>query len=76
MLAKEKYLLPEEVKWADWRRFVAEIGVQDIYKHVDSRFYFGELRLSRLDKLQYLASGISLRAYMPHWDRYEDFFRD
>lgn len=76
LLAKEKHLLPEEVEWADWRLFVEEIGIKHIYKHIDSRFHYGELRLSRLDKLQYLASGMSLRAYMPHWNRYEDFFRD
>lgn len=62
--------------WADWRRFVAELGTQHIYKHVDGRFHYGELRLSRLDKLQYLASGMALRAYMPHWNCYGDFFRD
>ncbi|KAK7959732.1 uncharacterized protein PG986_004586 [Apiospora aurea] len=76
LLAKEKHLLPEEVAWADWRRFVAEFGPEYIYDHIDKRFHFGELRLSRLNKLQLLTSGFALRLYMPPWDRYGDFFRD
>ncbi|KAK7928586.1 hypothetical protein PG985_005584 [Apiospora marii] len=72
-LALDKNLLPQKVDWADWRRFVAELLAHRIYDGIDERFYYGELRLSRLNKLQYLASGT---AYMPPWNRYGDFFRD
>lgn len=48
-------------------------GAENIYAQIDERFYYGELRLSRLNKLQYLAS---FRFYMPPWNHYGDFFHD
>ncbi|KAK8092125.1 uncharacterized protein PG998_015138 [Apiospora kogelbergensis] len=72
-LAMENKLLPRKVDWVDWRRFVAELLARRIYDKIGERFYYGELRLSRLNKLQCLASGT---AYMAPWNRYEDFFRD
>lgn len=78
-LAREKRLLPGGVRWADWRRFVAELlraeGHGRIYDSVVARFHYGELRLSRLNKLQLLRTG-GAAAYLPLWDRYADFFRD
>ena len=78
-LAREKRLLPAGVRWADWRGFVAELlmrGAGDrIYDRVDARFHYGELRLSRLNKLQLLSTA-GAAAYLPSWDRYADFFRD
>lgn len=81
-LAREKRLIPAGVRWADWRAFVAELlrdggtgggGGRRIYDRVDARFHYGELRLSRLNKLRFLHTGT---AYLPPWDRYTDFFRD
>lgn len=73
LLAKDSRLLPEEIEWANWRDFVAELKTENIYRQIDERFCYGELRLSRLNKLQYLAL---LPSYMPPWNRYGDFFRD
>jgi hypothetical protein len=72
-LAIESRLVPHQLDWAKWRCFVAELLAHRIYDQIDERFYYGELRLSRLNKLQYLAAGT---AYMPLWNRYGDFFRD
>lgn len=72
-LAIESHLVPGELDWAKWRLLVAELLVRRIYSQIDERFYYGELRLSRLNKLQYLTAGT---AYMPLWNRYGDFFRD
>ncbi|KAI3546604.1 hypothetical protein CSPX01_04259 [Colletotrichum filicis] len=72
-LAKDNRLIPKEVEWDDWREFATELSTQTIYGRIDERFYYGELRLSRLNKLQYLAS---FSSYMPPWNRYEDFFHD
>ncbi|KAK1486981.1 hypothetical protein CABS01_13114 [Colletotrichum abscissum] len=72
-LAKDNRLIPKEVEWDDWREFATELSTQTIYGQIDERFYYGELRLSRLNKLQYLAS---FSSYMPPWNRYGDFFHD
>ncbi|WQF87976.1 hypothetical protein CDEST_12990 [Colletotrichum destructivum] len=76
IIAKEKHLIPEAVEWSDWRLFVSQLGTEHIYKDIDRRFIYGEIRLSRLNRLQYLESGLALRSHMPHWNRYGDFFHD
>lgn len=75
LLAKEKHLLPEVIEWPDWISFVKELGTEHIYPDIDPRFYHGELRLSRLNKLHRL-SQTPLHGYMDHWNQYTTFFRD
>ncbi|KAH7329391.1 hypothetical protein B0I35DRAFT_420111 [Stachybotrys elegans] len=72
-LAKEANLLPGEVSWTGWRCFVGELLSQELYSQIDERFYYGELRQSRLNMLQYLTAGT---AYVPLFSRYGDFFRN
>lgn len=76
LIAKEKYLLPEEVKWHSWRIFVEQLGPSHIYRKIDPRFVYGELRLSRLNKIYYASQRPFLRGYMPHWRDYGSFFHD
>lgn len=73
-IATDKQLLPSGVQWSEWRKFVEQIDTEWIYPHIDRRFYHGELRLSRLNKIYFLQN--PLRAYMPAWDRYSAFFHD
>ncbi|EXA53648.1 hypothetical protein FOVG_01383 [Fusarium oxysporum f. sp. pisi HDV247] len=75
LLAKEKYLLPEEVKWSDWISFIAELDTEHIYPNIDPRFYHGELRLDRLNKLYRLLQS-PLYGYMAYWNQYSTFFQD
>ena len=72
-LAMQNDLLPSELDWAKWRRFVRELLDHLNYDQIDERFIYGELRLSRLNKLQYLRTG---NAYISPWNRYGDFFHD
>ncbi|KAI0201459.1 hypothetical protein F4808DRAFT_459950 [Astrocystis sublimbata] len=72
-LARERHLLPEEVQWHDWRTLVQELGTEYIYDKIDARYIYGELRLSRLDKIQSLRSSTS---YVPFWSSYSHFFRE
>lgn len=72
-IAKEKHLLPAEVKWSAWRTLVQQLKTEDIYPRIDARFFYGELRLSRLNKIYRLSQ---LRSYMSHWQRYGSFFSD
>ncbi|KAI1347041.1 hypothetical protein F5Y01DRAFT_319118 [Xylaria sp. FL0043] len=74
ILARERHLLPEQVQWHDWRKLVEELDTEHIYTKIDARYIYGELRLSRLNKIQYLHSSAAFRGYMSPWNRYGDFF--
>ncbi|KAF4507273.1 hypothetical protein G6O67_005930 [Ophiocordyceps sinensis] len=74
-VAMSKQLLPPGTEWPDWRVLVEQLEPERIYAHIDRRFYHGELRLSRLNKIYFLLRS-PLRGYMSHWDRYGAFFHD
>jgi hypothetical protein len=74
LVAKEKLLLPREVTWPAWRCLVHQLDTEHIYPNIDRRFFYGELRLSRLDKIYYL-SQTPLRGYMSRWKQYGPFFK-
>lgn len=42
----------------------------DIYRNIDERLIYGELRLSRLNKIYRLSYGPFLRGNLTHWNRY------
>ncbi|KAL0937156.1 uncharacterized protein CTRU02_206887 [Colletotrichum truncatum] len=76
-IACEIGLIPPEVKWDSWAVFIRDIvNCFD----VDSRYEYGELRLSRLNSLYRLGiAGFSLRnlvyGYMSGSQRYTTFFQ-
>ncbi|KAK3325842.1 hypothetical protein B0H66DRAFT_140831 [Apodospora peruviana] len=75
-IAKSQNLLPAEVTWPAWRIFVSQIlADNNIYKKVSLRFCYGELRLSRLNKIYTVFRG-NPRGYMYRWNRYGGFIRD
>ena len=74
LIAKEKHLLPIRSDWQDWRTLVEELKTEHIYQDIDPRFHYGELRLSRLNKIYFL-SQTPLRNYMSHWNQYGTFFQ-
>lgn len=56
-------LLPNEIKWKQWRLWVAEIITNCPYDQVNRRFWYGELRLGRLNKIYRLRRIDVLRGY-------------
>ncbi|KAL0944951.1 uncharacterized protein CTRU02_202838 [Colletotrichum truncatum] len=75
-LARDKYLLPPDVEWSAWRALVRELlCLENIFSHIDPRFYYGELRLGRLNKIHYLYK-TPFRSYEPFWNQYATFFQD
>ncbi|CEF85645.1 unnamed protein product [Fusarium graminearum] len=75
-IAKEAHLIPEEVQWSAWRKAVREIlGTSPIYPAIDPRFHYGELRLSRLNKI-YFYWKTPLSGYASRWNQYGSFFHD
>jgi hypothetical protein len=73
-IAQEKNLLSKEVKWTAWISLVKQLNTKKIYDKIDDRFKYGELRLSRLNKI-YRCS-LLLHGYMTHWNQYGSFLRD
>lgn len=75
-LAKQNYLLPPETQWQGWRAVVREVlDTTHIYSLIDPRFHYGELRLSRLNKIYFLWK-TPFRSYMARWNQYRSFFDD
>lgn len=76
-IAKEKRLLPEQVTWDAWINLVKQLDTENIYDKIDERFKYGELRLSRLNKIyRFTRWPLLLGPYMSHWHQYGSFFRD
>ncbi|KJZ68076.1 hypothetical protein HIM_12532 [Hirsutella minnesotensis 3608] len=74
-VAQDKHLLPPEVSWPAWRIFVEQLDTEHVYARVDPRFQYGELRLSRLNKI-YAFTQTPLRGYVRRWNQYGTFFHD
>ncbi|KAF6803003.1 hypothetical protein CMUS01_15207 [Colletotrichum musicola] len=75
-IARETHLIPEELQWAAWRIAVGQLlDVSSIYHRVDRRFHYGELRLSRLNKIYFLWK-TPFHGYMSRWNQYGSFFHD
>ncbi|KAK4074615.1 hypothetical protein Purlil1_12944 [Purpureocillium lilacinum] len=73
-IAKANYLLPQEVQWQAWRTVVKEVlSTKHIYALIDPRFHYGELRLTRLNKI-YILWKTPFRRYMSRWTQYGSFF--
>ncbi|GIK03992.1 hypothetical protein Aspvir_008067 [Aspergillus viridinutans] len=77
-IAKGKQLLPpdEELSWQGWRTLVEQLRTESIYQRINPRFIYGELRLSRLNKMYRLSQRPFLRGYMSHWHQYGTFFQE
>lgn len=52
------------------------LATEKIYQRIDKRFIYGELRLSRLNKIYFISQRPFFRGYMSHWHQYSSFFQD
>jgi uncharacterized membrane protein len=80
-IACETGILPSNTEWNAWRSFVRSMvgGDAQMLLQVDSRYWYGELRLSRLNSLYRVgAAGFSKHnlvfGYMSSSQRYTTFF--
>lgn len=62
-LAKDRGLLPAESTWDTWQAMCAKYLEHHTYASVSLRYWYGELRLARLDKIASLTSGSFLGGY-------------
>ncbi|KAF9882374.1 hypothetical protein CkaCkLH20_00410 [Colletotrichum karsti] len=77
-IAVEKGLVPHQVSWDRWRALSAQIVQNHCYASVNPRYWYGELRLSRLNKIYRFRLGHLLRGYskVASYAVYEDLLRD
>ncbi|PWY81719.1 hypothetical protein BO94DRAFT_520503 [Aspergillus sclerotioniger CBS 115572] len=77
-LAQQQGLLPSTVTWERWRVFSAQFLSHHCYAAINPRFWYGELRLSRLNKVYALTRGWMFRGYsrIGGAATYEDLLRN
>ncbi|KAK6954702.1 hypothetical protein Daesc_004670 [Daldinia eschscholtzii] len=62
-IAQEKGLLPTNIAWEGWQNLSKEVLEGHDYASVNPRYWYGELRLSRLNKVYRIRKGFILRGY-------------
>ncbi|TQV90163.1 subtilisin-like serine protease [Cordyceps javanica] len=62
-IARENELLPEELTWPVWKKLSMQILQNHAYKAVNPRYWYGELRLDRLNMVYMFRLGYFLRGY-------------
>lgn len=77
-IAVDKGLLPPGVTWAYWKQLSSQLQESHSYKLVNPRYWYGELRLSRLNKIYMYGLGQLLRGYssVGGYAVYNDLLRD
>ncbi|KAI1414543.1 hypothetical protein F5Y13DRAFT_188211 [Hypoxylon sp. FL1857] len=77
-IAMEKGLLPPGISWEEWKALTKEILENHCYASINPRYWYGELRLSRLNKVYRLRKGVVLRGYsrVGSYAVYGDLIRD
>ncbi|QIW94961.1 hypothetical protein AMS68_000479 [Peltaster fructicola] len=81
-LARQAHLLPHGYTWDEWKilaaRAMSDWPEKSVFNHIPHRYMYGELRLSRLDKLYRFVKGDLLVGYSPltGYTRYGDFLAD
>ncbi|KAI0541033.1 hypothetical protein GGR58DRAFT_74955 [Xylaria digitata] len=62
-LAQEKGLVPSSLTWAGWKHVVSEVLQNHDMTMVNPRYWYGELRLDRLNIVYRLFKGVIFRGY-------------
>ncbi|TKX23875.1 hypothetical protein C1H76_3813 [Elsinoe australis] len=81
-LAIDIGLMCPKMEWEEWQDIVTEFMKQhpypDVFQSISPRYHYGELRLSRLDKIYRWGKGNLLRGYsnLTGNTRWADFFSD
>lgn len=77
-IASSLHLLPGDVTWPQWRAVCAK-NLSSSFTDpilIDRRFYYGELRLNRINTIYRLTRpGHIMRGYMSRWNDYGTFLR-
>ncbi|KAK8244692.1 hypothetical protein HDK90DRAFT_408178 [Phyllosticta capitalensis] len=76
-IAQNEGLLPRELTWPAWRKFVKYLLENHTYSSINPRYHYGELRLGRLNKIYRYRYG-HLWGYTGtnSYNLYAQFFQD
>jgi hypothetical protein len=76
-IAQSHNLLPAVLTWPQWRSLVRNLLEKDSINpnKINKRYRFGELRLSRLNKIYALQRGNLLRGYQMMYQSYGELFQ-
>lgn len=77
-IAKSSNLIPSTIEWSDWQTLTSQFLTHHCYASVNPRYWYGELRLTRLNKVYRFKKGFILRGYSKVADNafYDDILRD
>ncbi|KAF4971320.1 hypothetical protein F66182_17790 [Fusarium sp. NRRL 66182] len=77
VIACQNGLLPSSVSWTGWKKLCSQVLASHRYSAVNPRYWYGELRLSRLNMVYALRKGSILRGYSSIGapTSYNEFFR-
>ncbi|KAK0638100.1 hypothetical protein DIS24_g10160 [Lasiodiplodia hormozganensis] len=77
-IAIDQGLLPSTVTWESWKMVAADVLENHTYAAVNPRYWYGELRLTRLNKIYRFRYGKIFRAYstVGFYNSSGDFFAD
>ncbi|KAN0072640.1 hypothetical protein V8E54_009569 [Elaphomyces granulatus] len=73
-IARKKRLIPSALTWDSWVAFVDQLYAGEAKDNVNERYEYGELRLSRLNKI-YWMHGYA-RGYRSPFQTYSQMFRE
>ncbi|KAJ2983080.1 hypothetical protein NQ176_g944 [Zarea fungicola] len=62
-IAKDRRLLPDDILWDQWKTLSEQVLASHSYKNVNPRYWYGELRLGRLNKVYMFRFGHLIRGY-------------
>jgi hypothetical protein len=77
-IAREYKLIPDSITWDMWLKLVHQLLKSDAPNpaNINSRYLFGELRLSRLNKIYAIRHGSVLSGYQYTYQTYTELFHD
>ncbi|KAJ5464284.1 hypothetical protein N7475_007419 [Penicillium sp. IBT 31633x] len=75
-IAQEHSLVPDPLTWPQWRALVQSMLSSDITNptRINNRYVYGELRLSRLNKIYAFQRGSFFRGYRAKYQTYKELF--
>jgi succinate dehydrogenase/fumarate reductase cytochrome b subunit len=76
LIAQAHSLLPASLTWPQWRALVQNLLDNDIMNpdRINRRYRYGELRLSRLNKIYAFQLGSFFRGYRAKYQTYQELF--
>ncbi|KAJ5551786.1 hypothetical protein N7535_000273 [Penicillium sp. DV-2018c] len=77
-IAQSYHLLPNTITWETWLKLIQQLLRNDATNpaNINPRYLFGELRLSRLNKICMIIGASPLRGYQITYQTYAELFHD